>query len=86
MTAKRLIEEFEAQDVGAWLTVFRDGNHTRVAKWVEGNQVWEVLPEGRALLASTEPALAEEEAPPVVVPKIGKRKSAVILDEDPEAA
>ncbi len=59
MSASRLISEFKAQDVGAWLSVFDGVSHTRVAKWNEPNQGWDVLPEGHALLSPTvdEPAV-----------------------------
>lgn len=36
MSAERLVKEFGAQDVGAWLQVHSKGQHIRVAKWVDG--------------------------------------------------
>ena len=50
MSVERLVKEFAAQDVGAFMTTFIGGVHTRVAKWVEENKLWIILPEGQAML------------------------------------
>lgn len=67
MSAARLISEFGAQDVGAFLSVFSGGVHTRVASWNNANKSWDVLPAGHELLSGeqAEPAPVVEE-PPVV--------------------
>jgi hypothetical protein len=51
MSIERLVKEFSAQDVGAWMTVFREGKHTRVAKWTEGAG-WIPTEDGASLLAT----------------------------------
>lgn len=50
MSAEKLIKDFGAQDVGAWLVVHAQGTHTRVAQWNNANGVWDVLPAGHALV------------------------------------
>lgn len=60
MSAERLIKEFGAQDVGAWLTVVVKGEHKRVAHWNNANNGWDVLPEGHNLL---NPPVVDDEAP-----------------------
>jgi hypothetical protein len=81
MSASRLISEFKAQDVGAWLSVFDGVSHTRVAKWNESNQGWDVLPEGHALLT---PVVAEEVAveKPVVRRNVKIKGLSEILAEE----
>jgi hypothetical protein len=51
MSIERLVKEFSAQDVGAWMMVFREGKHTRVAKWTEGAG-WIPTEAGASLLAT----------------------------------
>ena len=84
MSVDRLVKEFGAQDVGAFMVCFLDGKHTRVAQWIEGNNVWNILPEGLALL---NPDMVESEVETAPKPK-GLRKAknafaaAVEGDED----
>ena len=59
MSVARLVKEFAAQDVGAYMTTFIGGVHTRVAKWVDGNNVWVILPEGQALLDEADGVVVE---------------------------
>lgn len=63
MSIERLVKEFGAQDVGAWMSVFRGGEHTRVAQWNESNKGWDMLPAGHALLAPPEAEEATEVKP-----------------------
>lgn len=73
MSAERLIKEFSAQDVGAWLNAVIDGVHTRVAQWNNANSCWDVLPAGHKLLNPVH----EEEAVVEEKPKAPRKPKAV---------
>lgn len=51
MSIERLVKEFGAQDVGAYMVTFIGGTHERVAQWIAGSDVWNILPAGTALLS-----------------------------------
>lgn len=80
MSAARLVSEFGAQDVGAWLSVFGGGKHTRVAAWNNANGAWDILPAGHEMLN-----VAEEPAEPLVqeAPPVVRRKKVAAVVEQP---
>lgn len=70
MSADRLVKEFKAQDVGAWLVCHIDGIHVRVASWNNANQCWDVLPEGHNLL---NPQVVEEVQEPTQMERLAAK-------------
>lgn len=69
MSAERLVAEFGAQDVGAYMVALVKGNHIRVAEWNNANQVWMMLPAGTELLAPAAPVAKVASVAPTPEPK-----------------
>lgn len=86
MTAARLVSEFGAQDVGAWLVVHREGTHIRVAAWNNANGAWDIQPAGHDLLNGGVEDSAEEVAPVEVAPKTRRKKVEAVVESAPAAS
>lgn len=50
MSIDRLVKEFGAQDVGAWMETFIKGQRARVAHWNQANEMWDLTEAGRIML------------------------------------
>lgn len=59
MSVDRLIKEFGAQDVGAYMVARVGLKHVKVAVWVEGPDLWSLTPEGEELLAPQDASVVE---------------------------
>lgn len=71
MSIDRLISEFGAQDVGAWMETFIKGQRARVAHWNQANEMWDLTEAGRAMLNPPveEDVVAEEKPKAKAKPK-----------------
>lgn len=81
MSVERLVKEFGAQDVGAYMTVFRGGTHYRVAEWNEGNKMWVMLPAGSELLDPS-PVVEVVESAKQPHMRVKRTKAESVFDEE----